>query len=374
MRHLAGGTVLTIALWATMVTASAAPRTISHVEVPLDGTAVSLPQMGDKGEYSVVVTGVVGCDIDGREYDAGYRADAAGRFDQPHELLIVRPKELSISESADGAHTYILGPIAAEEFAGEAVTLRLDVDKLVDEFIRTPSEIKRSLSGTLRAELLFSPPTMSPLMLALMIGVPVLLAALVVGALVDASRKAAQRPYQDVSTMRRRIGRKCKAALGDIGADEPLFEELRDRLAELERGADELARHVITFREAKLGHDDKHVEAEINRLEQEMLADLSPEALKQYESEIAGKRQTLEYLRTNAESEAGYLLRLTKVETTVDNLRLKLPRLRVQLSETGIDRAAVEEIDSELGLLRTAIDETREQVLGPQATGQGATA
>ncbi len=357
--------MLVLILGATGAFAAKAPRVVASAEVPLDGTAVSLPKMESEGEYKVRIIGNFDCDIDGRSFDAEYRTDAKGEFNQPHDLVQVEPIEAKLLDSNAGRHTYTYGPLAGEDFAGESVTVRVNVDKLVNEFIRTPSEVRDSLSGAMKAELLHTPATVPPGILLAMVGLPLLIVGLVVGVMVDASRKAAKRPYEDVNGMQRRIGRKCEEALTEIGTDEGLFEQLRDRVTQLAEGADELAGHIIAFRQAKLVQSESDIEREIARLQREMQRERDDEMVAQYAGEIEAKRETLGHLQANQRSESEYLLRLAQVETTVDNLRLKLPRLRVQLAETGADQAAVGDIDRELELLRTAISETREHVMGP---------
>jgi len=63
------------------------------------------------------------------------------------------------------------------------------------------------------------------------------------------------------------------------------------------------------------------------------------------------------------------MLRLASVETALDNLRLKLPELRVRLAETEADTAAVVEMDRELQLLQKTVQEMREQLPAGAAAG-----
>lgn len=344
--------------------AEKASRTVAEVGVPLDGTAVSLPKLGDSGEYRVRVSGVVTCGIDGRQFDARYREDEGKRFTQPHDLVRVEPGGDTLLHEDVASHTYTFGPLNEGVFAGESVTVRLDIDRLVDEFIRTPSEVRESLSGELKARLQYIPPTMAPGMLALAVLVPVLVVALVVALAVQASRAAARRPYEDVNAMRRRIQRKARLALEEMGWSEQLFDHLRRRVAELSETADQLAEHVVTYRSIKLEYSPRGIEEDIARLERQLGRVTAEDVAEELRQEIENKRRTLDYLRANRNREASYLARLSQTETTLDNLRLKLPDLRTSLAQTA-ERPAVVEIDQELELLKDAIEETRELVLGP---------
>ena len=164
------------------------------------------------------------------------------------------------------------------------------------------------------------------------LGVLVLLLAGAIWLVARASREAARRPYEDVENMRRRIGEKCAAALNEIGEEGSLFDELRARVASLSRGSQELAGHVIAFREAKLSHSRLQIEAEVERLEGQLQEASADDVAEQYRQEIAARQRTLEFLRVNQENEARYLSRLSTVEAAIDNLRLNLPQLRVRLA------------------------------------------
>lgn len=350
------------------ITAQSAPRLqpAGSAEVSLDGTAVALPEMKDSGEYQVRLSGTFECGIDGRRYDARYRQDAAGHFTQPHGLVVLDPPAESITEDT-AKHTFTFGPVPGKDNAGESVTVRVDVDRLVDEFIRTPSEVRESLTGELRAELLYAPPTVPPSVLVPAIALPLFVAVFVISALVNASRRATRRPYEDVHALRRRIQRKARLALQEVGTREILFEHLREQLRELGRAADELARHVLTFRATRLAHDEQDVQEDIERLENDLTQAASDAVRNQINREVAHKQETLQYLRANAEREADYLLRLSRTETTLDNLRLKLPHLRLEM-DARLEQPVADEVESELELLRAAVQQTREMVIGEDAT------
>lgn len=338
---------------------------VASVDIPLNGTAVSLPEMGENRTYLLDISGTFTCTIDGRTYDPIYRTDAAGAFRETHDLVVVEPAEAQRIELAAGDHTYVYELPTDENFVGESFVVRLNVDRLVDEFIRTPSEVRQSLSGGLKAALLVAPPAPNFALLIAAILVPLLIVGTVLGVMIQAARRTAERPYEDVEAMRRRIGRKCKEALAETEADQRLFDELRARVRSLRDGADELAGHVIAFREVKLRHNENEIEGEIVRLQEQLDKAQAADVVTRCREEIAAKQELLEFLKANEANESRYLLRLTQVETTVDALRLKIPQLRVHLAETGADESAVAEIDAELELLTKAIEETREHGVGP---------
>lgn len=362
MRSAAVAAAMLLVLSALPALAAPNARPAGSADIPLDGTAVSLPAMLDKGEYQVRLSGTFECEIDGRRYDARYRQDATGDFAQPHDLVVLAPPVEIIAEDT-AKHTYTFGPVPGKDHPGESITVRVDVDRLVDEFIRTPSEVRESLSGDLEAELLYVPPAVPLGVLIASIVAPLLLVLFVITALIQASRHAARRPHEDVHAMRRRIQRKVRLALDEVGTRERLFEHLRGQLRELGRGADELARHVIAFREARLAHDEADVQDDIERLEHDLQDAKTEVAREQIAREIRYKQETLEYLRVNAERESEYILRLSRTETTLDNLRLKLPQLKAEMG-VRMEQPACDEVENELELLRGALAETRERVIG----------
>ncbi|NSW58477.1 MAG: hypothetical protein HPY44_20905 [Armatimonadetes bacterium] len=331
-------------------------------DIPLDGTVVSLPAMQGKGEYQVRLSGTFECEIDGRRYDARYRQDATGDFVQPHDLVVLDPPVETIAEDS-ARHTYTFGPVSGKDHSGKSITIRVDVDRLVDEFIRTPSEVRESLSGDLEAELLYVPPAVPLGVIIPSVAVPLLLLSFVITACVQASRHAARRPYEDVHAMRRRIQRKMKLALEEVGTSETSLAHLRGQLRQLGRDADELARHVIAFREARLVHSEADVQDDIDRLEHDLQEANTEVAREQIAREIRHKQETLKYLQANAERESDYLLRLSGAEATLDNLRLKLSQLRLQM-DARVEQEASDEVENELELLRGAVAETRERVVG----------
>ena len=335
----------------------------ASAEIPLDGTAVSLPVLKGGGEASLAISGTFICDIDGRTYDARFRTDSAGQFTEPHDLLIIRPREATLAEENSSARRYVYALPDGGVFEGESFTVSLNVDKLVHEFIRTPSRVRESLSGQLTADLLVTPPPLPIGLIGAAIGVPIIVVAGLALLALRAARRAAREPYRDVEAMGRRIERKCAAALQEVGSGEVLFDELRARIRDLDSGARELAEHVFAYREAKLSSSEAEIEAEIARLQAQRESAGSEDIARQCEEEVIAKRQTLEVLRINSEKEAEYLLRLARVETTIDGLRLKIPGLRVGLSETGGDQVAVDEVDGELRLLLDAVTDSRRHAI-----------
>ena len=338
-----------------------APKVLATATVPLDGTAVSLPTMDKPGGYALQVSGTFRCDLDGREYDALSRTAPLKGLTTPHGLLVVEPADATVVERDEGRHRYVFGLPARRQTTGESFTVRLNVDALVTEFIRTPSEVRQSLSGDLKAELLFTPATPDRRPAYAAAALLALLGALVAGMMALAARQARQRPFDDVLALQRRVGAKCSEALGEIGGEELLFDELRTRVMGLRDGANELARHVVTFRQARLQHKPAETEAEIGRLEAQLSEATAPDTQARCRDQIAAKRATLTALRETEQTETRYLLRLAAAETAIDDVRLRLPHLRVGLDETGSDQAAVAAIDQELGLLQGAIHDIRVQ-------------
>ncbi len=344
-------------------------RPVTTVELPLDGTAVALRTVAAGVSARLRVTGVFTCDIDGRTYDACFRTDASGEFSEPHDLLVVRPDGSSPEERDRERHSYLFRPPAGSEREPTNFIVALDINKLVREFIRPPSEVRSSLSGDLKVTLLVAPPPHAIPVAGAMLAIPVLLVAVFLGLMVHGRRRAAAPAFSDVTDLRDRIRDKSERARSEIGSTEGLLSELGRRVQELGEGAEEVAKHVVLFRRTRALCDADSVKRQIEAMQRRAEAADSEPLRRRCEREIAGKRQTLEFLQANEDREAEYLLRLAGVETALDNLRLKLPELRVALSATDADEIAVAEVDRELELLHKIVAETREQLPAGSAAG-----
>ncbi len=344
-------------------------RPVTTVEVPLDGTALALRSVAAGVSARLRVTGIFTCSIDGKTYDACFRTDASGEFSEPHDLLVVRPDGSSPEERDLEKHSYLFRPPPGSEREPTSFTVALDVNKLVREFIRPPSEVRSSLSGDLKVTLLVAPPPHAIPVAGAMLVIPVLLVAVFLGLMVHGKRRAGALAFSDVTDLRGRIREKSERATDEIGSGEGLLSELGRRVQELREGAEEVAKHVVLFRRTRALCDVEGVKRQIEAMERRAEAAVGEPLRRRYEQEIAGKRQTLEFLQANEDREAEYLLRLAGVETALDNLLLKLPELRVALSDTDSDEIAVDEVDRELELLHKTVAETREQLPAGTAAG-----
>lgn len=344
-------------------------RPAAAVRVPLDGTAVTLPTVDAGARAQVRLSGVFRSSIDGRQYDALYRTDSSGQFTDAHGLLVIEPSGVQAVSQDEAAHAYVFAVPGDEGQAPVSFTVRLDTNKLVREFIQAPSEVRGSLSGSLRAELLVAPPARAIPAAAAILVIPVALIVLVVYFAMHGSRRARAMAFADVLQQRSRIREKCQAALEEIGSGDGLFAELRQRVRALREGAEEVCEHVLLFRRSRVRFDAESVRREMDSLRRRADSAGAPELAERHLAEIAAKEQTLQSLQGNQDREADYMLRLASVETAIDNLRLKLPELRVRLAETEADTAAVLEMDRELQLLHKVIQEMREQLPAGTAAG-----
>lgn len=136
---------------------AAALRVVGSAVVPLDGSPAALPATRPGERHLLRLSGVVDCQLDGRQYDAAYRSDARGRFNQPHELLITAPASLKLVRGDPRAHVYTYALPEQAPGGESAVSLRFNTDKLMDEFSRPAAEVRSKLRGELKGELLMVP-------------------------------------------------------------------------------------------------------------------------------------------------------------------------------------------------------------------------
>ena len=336
-------------------------KRVAQVEVPTTGREVALPvpRGADAADLRVVILGIFECSYNGRSYDALGPVGEEG--EQPLGYVRWTP-EMRVIERNRAAHLYVLalpdGP------APEAVTAWVDVDRLVTELIVTPTQVRESLSGDVRMELWRAPRASDSL--ALMGGLVAVLGALVIAVVITQRRSA--HGMADVEAALRRVEGKCATAMRTAREREWDSADLQDHLAKLRDGARELAAQVGVFRRTVRGVDRERLERDIARtrrqLEEADRDDLRVEA----QSVLEARERLRELVADAAAAEQRYLLRLSRIEATIEATTLWLTGQEGRLADRGADRQAIEALETELAATDATIAELKalEDPTGPQ--------
>jgi hypothetical protein len=329
---------------------------VASVEVPLDGREVTLPlpRGARRDGVRVVIEGSFQCSYNGRTY---YSRGNSG--DQTSAVSYVMPDPpkgwLPVSVGGwDVRSERVVLMANRSQSLPETVGAYVDIDQLVRELIVTPSEVRRSLSGSVRLEVWQRQPLpVMPLALAggllvVLIGVTVIRA--------QASRKAAM---ADAEATLRRIESKygpAVKAIDDRRRDAP---ELRSELTRLRDGARELVARVAAFRRAAASADRGNLQAEIARNEELLASANRDDVGAEAEATLASQRRLRDLLVDTRANEARYLLRLSRVESALDAAALWITGQQAALADEGADHKAIQALHEELESLDRAIEELR---------------
>ncbi len=332
---------------------------VAATDVPLDGREVTLPLPpgAQAEEVRVVLRGSFLCAYNRRTYYlSGNSGSASGqeapdyvRWSPPGEFAVLNPAE----PGKQWSDRYVLQPSPHSGRLPETVGAFVDVDQLVRELIITPSEVKQSLSGSVRLEVW---QVSRPSRLA-----AVLLGILALGAVaaVVLTRRASRAGMTDADAVLRRIERKYGPALRAIQDQRFDAAELRSQLTQLRDGARELVARIAAFRRTAASVDRAKLEAEIREAEERLAAAERDDVRAEIESTHAAKRRLGELLTDTRANEARYLLRLSRIEAMMDMAALWVTGQEAQLADESADRKAIAAIHQELESLDRAIKELR---------------
>ncbi|MFQ6133790.1 MAG: hypothetical protein ACE5R4_17240 [Armatimonadota bacterium] len=331
---------------------------VGEVAVPLTGREVALPLPEGAGpaDLRIVLAGLFECSYNGRTYDAFNTRSDMGEFDQRHDYVRWSPEDMEPADYDASTHQCVLKLREGEGALPRTVTAWVNVDQFVTDFITvTPSEVQASLSGDLRLEL-WRATRSSPG--PLIVGA-ILLALVVVVASVLLRRGRPAEEMADVAELLARIERKCESALSGIEGQRADAFELSSQLERLRDGAQELAEHIAAFRGAAATVDRQQLEGEIAQVQQQLQQAERDDLRSEIESTLAAKRKLSDLLADTDANEARYLLRLSKIESTIDATTMWVTGQETRLAdEVGEDRA-IAELDQELESLDAAIEELK---------------
>lgn len=291
--------------------------TVAMIQILPDGSVYALPAgaMRDAAVTRVVITGAVQCSYNGRSYDAFYvcASDGTAITTQPHRLLRWTGTITRLLEADSNAHRYVFG--IAPSTSGQAASgVGIALDRLVDELLISPSEVKRALSGSLRAELVQTVPPPATSWLGL--GVGAVAFGLSVSSVGWVVRRRLLFDGLDADLKARLAAINGKVQSAQLFVDCKSASSLRAaaRLAALRQGAAMLAQYIQRLRRARIeqGHTTTFVagdplceaeQAAVRRLERlETTAGAALETL-QHLNAVAAPFEQIERLASALDSE-----------------------------------------------------------------------
>jgi len=333
----------------------------SSVTVPCDGSAIATPPLKGRGaaDYRIVLSGTFTFAYNGTTYDAFYGPDGA-----PHRYVRTDPPDLVRVEEDRRAHRYVLGLSEGVSLAGSSVTVAIDTSRFVDDFLITPSEVKQALTGGLKVELYERPGPAAGAMARVPAGVKVavigLLAflALMVGIGLPIAAYA-RRAGDELRVRLSRIDAKVRRASRSAAARGGFFAELVKQLADLQAAAHRLGNLVReSDRTLRTVHRDG-LERDVRSLDQRLESATDAAVRGETERALVQKRAALAALDTVGRRREEAMLRLTKLEGTLDATLLKIPDIELKLAGEENEDAAISAIESELELIRKVTEEIR---------------
>jgi hypothetical protein len=276
------------------------------------------------GPARIVVEGVFQFGYGGTRFDARYRAKGDGAFDQPHEYLSWSPQQPELESEDPANHRYVYRVPTALAASGQSLGLRLDVDRLVSEYLITPSEARQSLAGGMRVRVLQAPPP--PQSLGALLGwvaAPALLTVSGVGWVVR-RRMRFQGLDADLRERVERIDERYAHAQRAARAQSKGLAPLDERLRSLRSSTLGLARQAQELRRSRRQLDQARIVAEV-AAHRERLAGLTDERVRgEAASVLAAKERTLALFGDLESAETHCLIRLEKIEAVLETTALSL--------------------------------------------------
>jgi len=331
---------------------------VGEVQVPLTGreVALPLPQQARPQEMRIVLSGGFRCARTGQSHDAMWSTSSSAEFDRKHDYVKWAPADVQVVEGSPSTHEYVLAFPEDTRELPESVSVRIDVDQFVTDLIITPSEVRESLTGSLRLEVWREPGLSLANLLVFLCLVGLGVAAVV---LVHRRRCAPPMDMSDVEELLARIDRKYESAMGAIeGQREDAF-ELTSELERLRDGSRELAKHIEAFRRAARTVDRGELDREVARIEQQLEEADRDDVRQEIKATLAAKRRLRDLLADTDASEARYLLRLSKIESTIDATTMRVTGQEQRLADEVHEDRAIAELEQELKSLDEAIEELK---------------
>lgn len=334
------------------------PDTIANAPLSPGGEALMTPPLKDfaHNEYRVVLEGTFRCL--GETFDALYLADGT-----PHNYLLwspVKPSIVSESNAAKAAHRYEFQIPANVVPEGQSLSVQLDIDRLIDRFLVTRSEIVNGIEGEIRVTVL-QLPLVAPFPWATVATVATP-AALVAGGItwVLRRRMAFQGMTPELLARINRIQTKAQAAR-QAAVRQSSSVPIRERIETLASAALPLARQCVDLSAAqKLASRDalnQDITALEHRLAMLTASGVANGAAKETEATLEEKRKALTRLDELARAEALCILRLEKIEAILDSAALTLHSALANTNEPASEEHLRKALDAEVAAVHAVSQE-----------------
>src|SRR5579862_3490102 len=131
---------------------------LASIPLPPTGETLLTPALPDfaNNSYRIVIEGVFR--FKGADYfDAAYRLGPDGRVTGRHNYLVWSPHSPTLLEQDTARHRYVFLIPSEWRFDGQSVGVKIDIDRLVDETLETPDEIRSELQGGVTMTVLQTP-------------------------------------------------------------------------------------------------------------------------------------------------------------------------------------------------------------------------
>ena len=325
------------------------------VSILPDGSRV-VPPAGESKSASglrVEIRGMLRCAYNNRAYDAAYECDSAGQADttRPHHYLAWQPRAPVLEEEDIRAHRYIFRfPTIAQ---GVLPTVRVDVDRFVDDFLIPPSEVRASLSGQFDLTV-WQPvtPPPSPWRFPLA-SVPALAVTGGIAWVLHRRMTVGALDF-DLQSQLGRIRRKAGAARAAVRPEDARLVPVRARLTALEEGAGKLAKQAQQIRSARAQHDRAALESDAEALTKR--GGRSEAANEEIRQTLLEKEKSLAALTELEKAESQCASRLARVEAILESALAGLQSVRVGAMPAPVGETVFGELDAEVSALREATD------------------
>jgi hypothetical protein len=352
---------------------------LARIRLPTTGDQVVTPPLAemDRFEYRVILEGVLRFAYTDEEFDALYRAGPNGPFTEPHRYLRWSFGTPELENEDVVRHRYVFRIPASLGLEEGSVGVRVDVDRLVDQYLIPPSEVRRGISGDMTVTVLrtaLAPPSPWPYLVGA--SAP---AALLVGGVAWAIRR--RRMYGGLSTDLQaalaRIEAKHRAAVAAVGRQSGQLFPFSERLGAVRSGALGLARRLQEIRETRQLMEPHALETEIARLEEQLSRLTDDRARREGEIALREKRRALDLLAEVERAEARCAMRLGKIEAILETATLTLrarrppptPSAWVPGPATPAEDALLRELDAEVAAIDEVARGFTETPRGPEVSG-----
>ncbi len=314
-----------------------------QASVPLDGREIAIPVPAgcEAADLRVVISGSVTCSLNGRSYDAS------------SEVVRWSPGSLRMAEQDAGAQRYVLRPETGST-PPASVSAWVDTDRLVRELIVTPSEVRNSLSGELRLELWRAPKDNG--LAGMLVPVGAALAVIIVLAVATARRSHSM---TDVQEALRRIDRKHAAVKRAARKRTWDSRDVERTLDELQASARHLAGEISRFRRTARSIDRSRLEQEIADTQRRLEATERDDLRTELQSVLDAKLKLRAMVEDTQATAQRHLLRLARIEATLDTLVVQMAQQDGRMAATDADREAIDALQRELTATDEAIEELK---------------